>query len=281
MTRITLAVCLIVAIVTIGIIGSLIVIHMLKNDDETPVPIPLKPEPEYTVVRKIRAVTIGANRVDPSAYDGWEGKLPDCEYDATKAADLWKSYGIPTITLLTENATRNKCYEALKKSISELQTGDLLIVWISGHGGQMPDYSGDETDQLDEYVCAYDGAVTDDTINEWLSEVPKGICILWICDTCHSGTMYKVLPPVFNQKAVSNFKGQLILISGCAEDSYSVSTGRGGVLSNALQNVSPKNKSPKKWFEEAIKLIPKETQQPEYHEYGNVNDDFRYGIIVE
>jgi len=281
MNRITLAVCLIVAIVVIGITGTVIVINMLKNNDNPPIPAPPKPQPEYTVIRKIRAVAIGANRVDPSAYRGWEGKLPDCEYDAMRAADLWESYGIPTTTLLTENATRNKCYETLKKSISELTAGDLLIVWISGHGGQMPDYSGDESDQLDEYVCAYDGPVTDDTINKWLSEVPEGICILWICDTCHSGTMYKIDPPVFSKKAMSSFKGQLILISGSTEDSYSISTGRGGVLSNALQKVSPKNKSPKQWFEEAIKLIPKETQQPQYVEYGKITDEFRYGIIVE
>ena len=230
--------------------------------------------------RLTRAVTIGLNSVNPAYYGGWSGKLPDCEFDATFAAEMWQEHGIETRTLLTAEATIENCKQALKDSLVGMSEGDWLIVWISGHGGQMADSGGDETDKLDEYICAYDGPVMDDTINEWLDKVPAGVCVLWICDTCHSGTMHKK-PPIFSKKAVRDFKGQLILISGSAESGYALSTGQGGVLSTALHDTGPEGQTPASWYKAAKALIPEKTQSPQYVEYGKVTNDFRNGQIVK
>jgi len=240
-------------------------------------PIEPIPAPEGRVMR---AVTVGLDYVDPNAYGGWSGELPDCEFDAQFAGEMWREFGIPTKTLLTEQATIENCKQALKDSLVGRKKDDWLIVWLSGHGGQKLDaVYGDEADRLDEYVCLYDGALLDDTINDWLEKVPKGVCVLFICDTCHSGSMHRK-PVIFGKRAVKDFKGQLILMSGCAESGFSMSTGQGGVWSTALHDTGPEGKTPKTWFEAAKAKVPEETQVPQYIEYGNVTSDFRYGIII-
>ena len=231
--------------------------------------------------RAIHAVTIGWNSVDPTVYYGWTGDLPDCELDAKRAAKMCKKYKIPVQTLLTENAKIEDCKKALINALEGLKSGDILLIWVSGHGGQEVDTNGDEKDGYDEYLCAYDGPILDDTINDWFNYVPEGVCVLWICDTCHSGTMERSAP-VFNKNAIPlEFKGQLILISGCTEKGTSQSTGNGGVLTRAMLGSGPKGKTPITWYRKAIKSIPKKVQQPQYVEYGNVNDKFRNGIIIK
>jgi hypothetical protein len=228
--------------------------------------------------RIMRAVTIGWNSVNPSKYGGWAGPLPDCELDAERAASMLRSKGIETLTLLTKNATIDACRNVLRKSLDGMKDGDWLIVWISGHGGQKRDRNGDEKDGLDEYVCAYDGPILDDTINEWLNYVPSGVRVLWICDTCHSGTMMRSAPAFESSAIPTDFKGQLILISGCTESGISMSSGRGGVLSTSLLKTGPEARTPKSWFDAAKAII--DGQEPQYVEYGNVTEDFRNGAII-
>ena len=94
--------------------------------------VPTGPAVESTG-RVMRAVCIGWDRVDPKALDGWSGQLPDCEFDATFAAEMWREHGIEATTLLTEDATREACKAALKAATNGLRDDDWLIVWVSGH----------------------------------------------------------------------------------------------------------------------------------------------------
>ena len=248
-----------------------------------PPPVVVEPTPASTDQVK-RAVCIGWNRVDPAAYNGWSGDLEDCEFDASFAGEMWRENEVLTRVLLTAHATRDACRAALRDSLDGMRAGDMLIVWVSGHGGQGPDATGEGADNLGEYVCAYDGPVKDNTINEWLrlaSERVPGIRILWICDTCHSGTMFKRPPVNFRPEAIpAMFDGELILLAGCAEDAYSLSTGQGGMWSTALHDTGPHGQSPASWFAAAKALVPGDQQVPVYAEYGAVSDAFRNGVIL-
>ena len=51
--------------------------------------------------------------------------------------------------------------------------------------------SGDEPDHRDETWCLYDGEIIDDELLDLWSEFGKGVCILVILDSCHSGTAVK------------------------------------------------------------------------------------------
>jgi hypothetical protein len=78
--------------------------------------------------------------------------------------------------------------EATKK----LEKGDLFFLSYSGHGGQLPDLSGEEEDQMDETWCLYDGELVDDELYALLGRFVKGVRVLVLSDSCHSGTVTKL-----------------------------------------------------------------------------------------
>ncbi len=47
---------------------------------------------------------------------------------------------------------------ALRSASGKLARGDLFMLTFSGHGGQVPDVSGEEADKLDETWCLYDAS---------------------------------------------------------------------------------------------------------------------------
>src|SRR6188508_2057268 len=113
---------------------------------------------------KAQSIHLGLNSVDPKHYGGWSGELLACEFDANDMAALAKAAGITSTLLLTKNATRAKALAAVRAAAKQLKSGDLLFLTYSGHGGQIPDVTGEEDDKLDETWCLYDGQVIDDEI---------------------------------------------------------------------------------------------------------------------
>lgn len=245
-------------------------------------PVAVKPATDAALAyegRTVRAVTVGLNRVDPAKWGGWSGPLSDCEFDAELWHETWRDIGYQSTNLLTEAATVANVRGALEWGIDGMRAGDLLIVEISGHGGQGPDSEGEGADGRGEYLCLFDGPLSDNTINRWLRSVPPGVFILWGADTCHSGTMYRT-PKRFTRRATSGFLGELILLAGASENSYSLSTGNGGMWSNARQATGPTGMTPLTWFIAAKALVPPDKQIPVYAEYGEVSDAFRNMILA-
>jgi len=83
-------------------------------------------------------LSIGLNSVDPKHYGGWSGDLNACEADAADVADIAKSRGFKTETLLTKAATRKNVIQAFGKAAGSLKAGDIFLLFYSGHGGQVP-----------------------------------------------------------------------------------------------------------------------------------------------
>ena len=231
----------------------------------------------------LRAVCVGLNRVDPARWGGWSGYLSDCEFDAEFWAETWTRAGYATELLLTERATVENCRAALERAVSWMKAGDRLVVTVSGHGGQRADAQGEGADGLGEYLCLYDARLEDNVVNRWLRAVPAGVRVLWIADTCHSGTMFRDAKPVrFRRAAIpAQFAGELVLLAGCSEDAKALSTGSGGLWSNALQATGPAGVSPAGWFVAATARVPARQQIPVYAEYGRVSAAFRNGAIVQ
>jgi hypothetical protein len=143
---------------------------------------------------KLNSLLIGLNKVDPLSYDGkWDGTLPCCEKDAEDISFILKSLKYGKITLLkTKKATRLNVLKALKAAAKELKHGDMFTIYYSGHGGQVPDINGDESDANDETWCLYDGQLIDDELYYEFSNFKQGVRIFMLSDSCHSGTMSKV-----------------------------------------------------------------------------------------
>ncbi len=127
--------------------------------------------------------------------------------DARRMADLaTSSLGFPAndVVLLTDlDATRAGILKAFRKELIEKTApGDRVLFYYAGHGAQVSDVSGDETeDGLDEVLVPTDasadlgapdatlgGVVLDDEIDALVSEL-KGREVTVIVDACHSGTI--------------------------------------------------------------------------------------------
>lgn len=132
---------------------------------------------------------IGLNRVDPAHYDGWDGALNACEFDALDMQAIAQSCGFTTNLLLTQDATADAVKAAISRAADELGPGDLFFLSYSGHGGQVPDGNGDdEVDHLDETWVAFDRQLVDDELYALWATFAPGARIVVLSDSCHSGT---------------------------------------------------------------------------------------------
>lgn len=141
------------------------------------------------------SVHIGLNAVSPAAYGGWSGDLTACEFDAKDMAAIAKSHGMKATLLLTKKGTRANLLASVRKAAKQLKASDLFFLTYSGHGGQVPDVTGEEPDKKDETWCLYDGQLIDDELYFELSRFAAGVRILVLSDSCHSGTVTRAAAP--------------------------------------------------------------------------------------
>ncbi len=138
---------------------------------------------------------VGLNSVDPRHYGGWSGDLVACEFDAKDMAAIARRAGMKPTTLLTRNGTRGKMLARIRSAAKQLKAGDFFFLTYSGHGGQIPDITADEQDKKDETWCLFDGELIDDELNLELSRFAKGVRVLVLSDSCHSGTVTRARRP--------------------------------------------------------------------------------------
>ncbi|MDM0085724.1 caspase family protein [Variovorax sp. J31P179] len=150
-----------------------------------------------TPTSSVRALSlhIGLNAVNPTDYEGWDGPLAACEFDAADMAAIAKSRGMKSTVLLTKKATRAQVLAAIRSAAKALKSGGLFFLTYSGHGGQIPDIDHDEKDRKDETWCLFDGQLIDDELYFELSKFVSGVRILILSDSCHSGSVARERPP--------------------------------------------------------------------------------------
>src|SRR5512139_3653668 len=142
------------------------------------------------------SLNIGLNSVSAAHYGGWTGPLAACEFDAKDMGALATGRGMKATVLLTKDGTRTKVLGALRAAAKTLVQGDFFFLTYSGHGGQVPDVTGEERDKLDETWCLFDGQLIDDELYLELSRFNAGVRVLVFSDSCHSGTVTRARPPV-------------------------------------------------------------------------------------
>jgi len=141
------------------------------------------------------------------ANSGWQTIHSENDAVIIKSALLRQGFPKNHINILmNEKATKANVVSALEDLIKKTNAGDIVVFHFSGHGQQVTDISGDETDGLDETLVLYDteqenktgrmSASThwiDDEINSYLKRLrkkagPSGD-VLFFIDACHSGTI--------------------------------------------------------------------------------------------
>lgn len=259
---------------------------------------PSVPQTAYTTAGAsgLRAVCIGLTAVDPRFYDGWAGDCPGCDIDARDLYDLFSKNGFTAKLILNAAATWKAVRETILDTAKGMQPNELLVITMSGHGGQMPDDDGDETDKMDETICLWDGQVRDDEFLKLIAELPRGIRLALINDQCHSEGNFRAFMRA-TQQAVSFgvwgktearpiigkpivWEGQLIQFAGCREASYSYGGNSGGTWTQSLEAAYSPSLTWRQWFDAGLARMPS-NQVPQWVEGFQVTDSFRNGPVLK
>lgn len=237
-----------------------------------------------------KALLIGINY-----YDTPSAQLNGCINDVVNMRNmLIDAYGYTSenIIVLRDDISNSKptslnIMNSLKSLVS--QSKSLSEIWIhySGHGSQIQDMNGDESDSLDEIIvpCDYfvSGFITDDMI---YGIVRQSLCkTVLIFDSCNSGTICDLMwnfnanlstKQITTTKTSNNnvLNQNIICLSGCRDeqssaDVYNVSSQQYcGAITNAIMECLRWNKhnvDVKKLFIDVVSFMLKNgfTQIPQ------------------
>lgn len=145
---------------------------------------------------------VGLNVIDPAHYNGSNGRLECCLKDSQDMMALAQAQGFEVLALLQDGqATRDAVVGAFSEAAKKLKAGDIFLFTYSGHGGFVPDTSGDEAleqdgedDRQDETLCLFDGMLLDDEIGRLWEAFKPGVRVSTLFDCCHAGTGVKAPP---------------------------------------------------------------------------------------
>jgi len=139
------------------------------------------------------ALCIGINN-----YPGTGSDLSGCINDANDWKAVLTARGFETQLLTDKKATRKGILSAMEATIKNAKYRDSIIFTYSGHGTFIPDEDGDESDGTDECLVPHDidtnGPITDDELFELFSSKAFGVKLVFLSDSCHSGTVAKFAP---------------------------------------------------------------------------------------
>ena len=137
-------------------------------------------------------------------YVGTVNDLGGAVNDATLIAEALTAAGAEKVTLLVDgDATKAAIEESWFALVEDAAAGDTIVFSYAGHGDQEPEPAGrgGEEDGLNEnfllggYEPTGPGTlerIVDDEMNLWLKAADdKGVEVVFLADSCHSGTMFR------------------------------------------------------------------------------------------
>ena len=169
--------------------------------------------PSRAVAADLYGLVIGINAYQPplSPLDGAVNDAKDI------AETLRRGQPRRLVVLLDQQATKAAIERTWKEFIGEAKAGDIIVFSYAGHGGQEPVPPGhtEEPDGQNQNFllsgfqpigAGFKERIVDDEINLWLKQADdKGIRVVFVADSCHSGGMnrsggfglkYRKAPPL-------------------------------------------------------------------------------------
>ncbi|MBC8229659.1 caspase family protein, partial [bacterium] len=130
----------------------------------------------------------------------YPGTGNDLDYPDDDAIDiknsllLYENWEDDNIQLLLDSeATKANIQTAIETMENMADSDDVCLLFFSGHGTNGIDVNPiDESDGLDEYICAHDANIRDDELSDWLGNLSTTNVVV-IVDTCFSGGQIKVV----------------------------------------------------------------------------------------
>lgn len=239
---------------------------------------------------------IGLNKVNPNFYGGWDGRLAGCINDANDMQNLAKNSGFVVHNQLIDGAAT---LQAISTNIADLASkakyGDTVLITYSGHGGSIEDDNADEPDKKDETWVLFDGQMIDDQLYLLLKNFVHGVKIVVISDSCHSGSItrsgygdrsiqqyaaganYAIQRPqlalarALKRASKDPFNATVLLLSGCADNQYSMDGKKNGLFTEKLLANYRKDLSWKNLHSAILRDMPS-TQSPKLFVYGSESE---------
>lgn len=236
---------------------------------------------------KTLVLTCGSNLVDPAAWNGWDGYLPDCDIDAMNLALIFgecatseqsevrslinRYRGTVTPGQLGESGPYTEKLDFTRPNLEKwlryfaAKSGDetTVIVCVSGHGSVYATLH--ELDLTGEAFCLADGLLKDTELLALLCAFKPGVRIVVIADTCFSGGMSRgrmlglsKAAPDYVRRAIAPQETPRIVpqagvlwLLACGENETALSTGKGGAFTSSLyrvwKNYAPADKAVLTW----------------------------------
>lgn len=128
---------------------------------------------------------------------GEANDLRGCVNDSNQWAALLRDhFDFTDIQIINDaDATKARLLDGLKNLLAGARSGDVLVFTNASHGTYQADTSGDEPG-FDEALCPYDtdaNLIIDDDLRELFRNIPQGVRFNVISDSCHSGTVTRVV----------------------------------------------------------------------------------------
>ena len=164
-----------------------------------------------------------------------------------------------------DSPTKSNILKGLNWLVHNVVPGDVLFFHFSGHGAQVPDKTGMESDGFNETILPVDynrsGQIVDDELwGRLIYKIPNGVRLTAVMDCCHSGTGLD-LPLDYDLRShrwkedtnPAHSQGDVVLFSGCqdaqtsadVQDKYKA----GGAMTNAFLAAYTGNDSFPKFLE--------------------------------
>lgn len=213
----------------------------------------------------LRLFSIGINYVNTNY------SLNGCINDSNDMDTFFKTYSIQKNykyssfiinDYTTIKPTKSNIIKYLINELDILRPQDIFIFHYSGHGSNINDKNGDESDKKDEMIVPIDfNYIIDDELYQIIiSRLKSNVSYLFLFDSCHSGTMLDLQytineknKTILNNKNKNNFN--IVCISGCTDRQYSADAYIDNRFSGAMTTSFLKNfKSAKNW-NELVKLM--------------------------
>ncbi|MGB9182094.1 MAG: caspase family protein [Pyrinomonadaceae bacterium] len=147
-----------------------------------------------------KAFCVGINDY-PFEGNDLKGCVNDAEAWAALLKDHFDFTDVKTLT--DKNATKANIVAGIKNLLAGAKSGDILVFTNASHGTYVADTDGDEPG-YDEALCPYDtdsNLLIDDELREIFTGIPSGVMLTVVSDSCHSGSVTRVLPGQAYRKA--------------------------------------------------------------------------------